>query len=221
MIYKDFILQNYEEIKQKLSNAVFGRRITLLAVSKGQTIEKIKVLIDQGHFSYGENKVQEAKSKWEVLKNEYVHIKLHLIGALQTNKAEEAVRLFDVIESLDRMKLVDALIKAEKKCSKKCEYFIQVNIGKEPQKAGVSLDELPLLFEYAHNSGLRITGLMCIPPEDKSPAPYFALMRKLSKRYGLENLSMGMSSDYELALSLGSTEVRVGTLLFGERRENL
>lgn len=190
----------------------------ILAVSKTYTAEAIIPFLQAGHLLFGENRVQEAAVKWPPLKKEYPHCKLHLIGALQTNKTDEAVTLFDVIESLDRPKLADALAKSMKKAHRRLPCYIQVNTGEEPQKSGIAPQQLEEFYHYSTETcGLTITGLMCIPPADENPAPHFALLTTLARRLNLPDISMGMSSDYALAASLGSTQVRIGSALFGER----
>jgi pyridoxal phosphate enzyme (YggS family) len=164
-----------------------------------------------------ENRVQEAASKWPALKERHPDVELHLIGQLQSNKAEEAVALFDVIHSVDRLTLVTALGKAMEKLGRAVPCFIQVNIGAEEQKGGCSVAELPDLLKAAQGAGIPVAGLMCIPPAELEAAPFFALLAELSARYGLAQLSMGMSDDFETAIMLGATHIRVGTALFGER----
>jgi hypothetical protein len=189
--------------------------VTLIAVSKTHDADAIRPLIAAGQRVFGENRVQEAEAKWPALKTS--DIELHLIGKLQSNKAEEAVALFDAIHSVDRPSLVSALAKAIEKTGRRPELFIQVNIGDEPQKGGVAVADLPALLESARAAGLPIAGLMCIPPADVEPAPYFALLAKLARPHRLAGLSMGMSGDYGTAVTIGATHVRVGTALFGER----
>ena len=191
----------------------------LIAVSKTQSVAAIEALIAEGHLEYGENRVQEAQEKWPALRERNPDIILHLIGQLQSNKAEEAVLLFDAIHSVDRPSLIAALGKAIEKTGRHPYCFIQVNIGDEPQKGGCAIAELPLLLEMARDAGLKPCGLMCIPPEGVEPAPYFALLAKLARRHGLSGLSMGMSADFETAILCGATHVRVGTALFGARNE--
>lgn len=188
---------------------------TLIAVSKTQPVEAIEPLIAQGQRDFGENRVQEAQAKWPALKARRPDIRLHLIGQLQSNKAEEAVGLFDAIHSLDRASLVDALGKAMAKAGRRPDCFVQVNIGDEAQKGGCAVAELPALLERARD--LPVAGLMCIPPDGVEAAPYFALLAKLARRHGLAGLSMGMSADYESAVMIGASHVRVGTALFGAR----
>ena len=191
--------------------------IHLIAVSKTRSVEDIAPLILQGQMLFGENRVQEAAQKWPVLKQQHSGIQLHLIGQLQSNKAEEAVALFDMIHSVDRLSLISALGKAMQKLQRAVPCFIQVNIGAEAQKGGCSVAELPELLKAAQESDIPVAGLMCIPPADVEAAPFFALLAELSARYGLPQLSMGMSDDFETAIMLGATHIRVGTALFGER----
>ena len=191
--------------------------IQLIAVSKTRSVEDIAPLILQGQMLFGENRVQEAAQKWPVLKQQHSGIQLHLIGQLQSNKAEEAVALFDMIHSVDRLSLISALGKAMQKLQRAVPCFIQVNIGAEVQKGGCSVAELPDLLKAAQESDIPVAGLMCIPPADVEAAPFFALLAELSARYGLPQLSMGMSDDFETAIMLGTTHIRLGTALFGER----
>jgi hypothetical protein len=191
--------------------------LTLIAVSKTHPPEAIQPLIEAGQRHFGENRVQEAQAKWPDLKAAHPGVRLHLIGRLQSNKAEEAVLLFDAIHSVDRPSLVAALGKAMGKAGKRPDCFIQVNIGDEAQKGGCAVAEIPALLESAREAALPVVGLMCIPPADLEPAPYFALLTKLARRHGLPALSMGMSADFETAVTIGATHVRVGTALFGER----
>jgi pyridoxal phosphate enzyme (YggS family) len=200
--------------------ALAGRKpedVTLIAVSKTHEADMIRPLIAAGQRVFGENRVQEAQSKWPALRAETPGIALHLIGQLQSNKAADAVELFDAIHSVDRPSLVEALASAIAKSGRRPDCFVQVNIGDEPQKGGVAVAELPALLETASAAGLPIAGLMCIPPADVEPAPYFALLAKLARRHGLAGLSMGMSADYPTAVTIGATHVRIGTALFGER----
>ena len=194
-----------------------GEDIHLIAVSKTRSAEDIAPLILEGQRLFGENRVQEAASKWPALKERHPDVELHLIGQLQSNKAEEAVALFDVIHSVDRLSLVTALGKAMEKLGRAVPCFIQVNIGAEEQKGGCSVAELPDLLKAAQGAGIPVAGLMCIPPAELEAAPFFALLAELSARHGLAQLSMGMSDDFETAIMLGATHIRVGTALFGER----
>lgn len=192
--------------------------VQLIAVSKTQAIDAIRPLIAAGQRHFGENRVQEAAGKWEVLRTETPNVRLHLIGQLQSNKAGEAVGLFDAIHSLDRSSLVTALARACAKAGKQPQLFVQVNIGDEEQKGGCAVANVAALLAEASAAGLVVTGLMAIPPADVSATPYFALLDELAERHGLPLRSMGMSGDYEAAVMLGATHVRVGTALFGSRR---
>ncbi|WP_338467375.1 YggS family pyridoxal phosphate-dependent enzyme [Novosphingobium sp. ZN18A2] len=191
--------------------------VTLVAVSKTHPAEAIEPLIHAGQRVFGENRVQEAQDKWPALIERHPSIELHLVGQLQSNKAEDAVRLFDCIHSLDRPSLVKALAKAMDKADRRVPCFVQVNIGEEDQKGGCPIDDLPALLEQAGDAGLPVIGLMCVPPLEVEPAPYFALMAKMAADNGLTGLSMGMSGDFETAVTLGATHVRVGSALFGAR----
>jgi pyridoxal phosphate enzyme (YggS family) len=191
--------------------------VTLVAVSKTQPAEAIAPLIEAGQRTFGENRVQEAQAKWPELRERYPHLQLHLVGQLQSNKAEEAVTLFDAIHSLDRPSLVTALAKAMDKAGRQLPCFVQVNIGAEEQKGGCAIGELDALLQQARTAGIPLAGLMCVPPLDIEPAPFFALLEKLAKDHGLPGRSMGMSGDFEAAIMLGATHVRVGTALFGAR----
>ncbi|MDC8755503.1 YggS family pyridoxal phosphate-dependent enzyme [Erythrobacter sp. sf7] len=191
--------------------------VTLIAVSKTKGVDAIQPLIDAGQRVFGENRVQEAAAKWPALREAHPDIELHLIGQLQSNKAEEAVALFDCIHSLDRPSLLTALAKAMDKAGRRVPCFVQVNIGDEEQKGGCPIADLPAFLEAVRAAGIPLAGLMCIPPADIEPAPFFALLAKLAADHGLKGLSMGMSGDYETAVMLGATHVRVGTALFGAR----
>jgi hypothetical protein len=191
--------------------------VELIAVSKTRSAAEIRPLLHADHRCFGENRVQEAAEKWPELRAEFPDVQLHLIGQLQSNKAEEAVALFDCIHSLDRMSLLDALAKAMVKYGRSLPCFVQVNIGKEPQKGGCAIAELPALLAAAKQRQVKVIGLMCLPPADVEPAPYFALLAELATRHGLSQLSMGMSDDFATAIQLGATHIRVGTALFGAR----
>ncbi|HPE48151.1 MAG TPA: YggS family pyridoxal phosphate-dependent enzyme [Hyphomonas sp.] len=189
----------------------------LVAVTKTQPDDAIEAILATGQRIFGENRVQEAEARWAHRRTQYPDLELRLIGPLQTNKAEDAVRLFDVIETLDRPKLVQSLAKAMEKAGRHVPVLIQVNTGEEPQKAGIAPADLQGLLQQAREAGLEVRGLMCIPPVDEPAGPHFALLAKLAKQAGLSVLSMGMSSDYATAARYGSTHVRVGTALFGAR----
>ena len=191
--------------------------VTLIAVSKTHDAPAIQPLIDAGQRVFGENRVQEAQGKWPALREAHPDIELHLIGQLQSNKAEEAVALFDVIHALDRPSLLTALAKAMDKAGRRVPCFVQVNIGDEAQKGGCPINELPAFLAAVRATEVPLAGLMCIPPADTEAAPFFALLAKLAADHDLEGLSMGMSGDYETAVMLGATHVRVGTALFGAR----
>jgi|TARA_R100000501_G_scaffold15113_1_gene27407 hypothetical protein len=194
-----------------------ARDVTLIAVSKMHDAEDVRPLLQAGHRHFGENRVQEAEGKWPPLLAEYPETVLHMIGQLQSNKAEQAVAMFDVIHSVDRPSLVKALGKAIVKLDRTPQFFVQVDIGEEPQKGGCAVDKLPDLLQKCADHGLDVVGLMCIPPADTEAAPYFALLRKLAEQQGLPLLSMGMSADFETAVMVGASHVRVGTALFGAR----
>jgi pyridoxal phosphate enzyme (YggS family) len=214
--------ERLNEVRSRIAKAAaLARReagdVTLIAVSKTHDAEEIAPLLRAGQRVFGENRVQEAQAKWPALKGEWPDVRLHLIGQLQSNKAEEAVALFDAIHSVDRPSLVAALGKAMEKAGRRPDCFLQVNVGDEAQKGGCPPAELPALIEAAEAAGLPVTGLMCIPPADVEPAPYFALLAKLARRHGLAGLSMGMSGDFETAVTIGASHVRIGTALFGAR----
>ncbi len=192
-------------------------RPQLVAISKTFDADAIRPLIAAGQRHFGENRVQEAQAKWPALLTETPGIVLHLVGQLQSNKAAEAITLFDVIHSVDRPSLVTALAKAQTAANKRPACYLQVNIGNEAQKGGCALADLPDLLAGARSAGLNVVGLMCVPPAAVEPAPFFALLAEHARRLALPGLSMGMSSDYETAALLGSTVVRVGSALFGMR----
>lgn len=192
--------------------------VTLVAVSKVHDAARIRPALEAGHRVFGENRVQEAEGKWPELRADFPDITLHLIGPLQTNKVKHAVRTFDVIETVDREKLARALAKEMDKQNKRLPVFVQVNTGAEEQKAGVAPADVDAFVALCRDDlGLDVRGLMCIPPVDEEPALHFALLAKLAARNGLAGLSMGMSGDYEAAIALGATHVRVGTAIFGTR----
>src|SRR5437588_2939437 len=193
-------------------------QVTLIAVSKTFDAAAIWPVIDAGQRVFGENRVQEAKAKWPGLISAYPGLALHLIGPLQSNKAKEAVALFDAIHSVDRPSICEALAKEINSQNRRPELFVQLNTGEEPQKAGVAPGEADAFIANCRDKyGLAISGLMCIPPVDEAPAPHFALTAKIAARNGLKNLSMGMSADFAVAIQLGATHVRVGSAIFGAR----
>ncbi|PBN44505.1 YggS family pyridoxal phosphate-dependent enzyme [Sphingobium sp. D43FB] len=194
-----------------------GEDITLIAVSKTQEADAIRPLIAAGQRVFGENRVQESQEKWPALRDEHPDIALHLVGQLQSNKAADAVALFDVIHSLDRPSLLTVLAKAMDAAGKRVPCYIQVNIGAEEQKGGCAIADVPALIAAARDADIPLLGLMAVPPADVEPAPYFALLAKMAREEGLPRLSMGMSGDYETAIMLGATDIRVGTALFGNR----
>ena len=191
--------------------------VMLVAVSKTRPANAITPLLEAGHRHFGENRVAEAQEKWPALRERWPDAVLHLIGQLQSNKAEDAVAAFDTIHSVDRPSLVTALARAMDKAGRRPACFIQVNIGDEPQKGGCATAHLPQLLAAARDAGLPVAGLMCLPPAGVEAAPYFALLAKLTREHGLAGLSMGMSDDFETAVTLGATHVRVGSALFGAR----
>jgi pyridoxal phosphate enzyme (YggS family) len=192
--------------------------VTLIAVSKTFDAEAILPVIDAGQRTFGENRVQEAKAKWPALVSAHPGIALHLIGPLQSNKAREAVALFDAIHSVDRPSICEALAKEINSQNKRPELFVQINTGEEPQKAGIAPGEADAFIAGCRDTyGLVISGLMCIPPVNEAPAPHFALTAKIAARNGLKSLSMGMSADFAVAIQMGATHVRVGSAIFGAR----
>jgi len=211
-------IQNLNDIKDKITqNNQSYSNINIIAVSKTFPIEKIAPLLNYGHKDFGENKVQEAIEKWSEIKSNDNSIKLHLIGKLQTNKVKYALKIFDYIHSLESKKLAKKIAEEQLKLSKKIKIFIQVNIGSEEQKSGVSVEELEDLYKYSISLNLDIIGLMCIPPEDKNPDDYFKKLNSLNNSLGLNELSMGMSSDYISAINNNATYLRIGSEIFGKR----
>jgi len=209
-------------VRERIAHAArIARRqpedITLVAVSKTHPAEAIQPLIAAGQRHFGENRVQEAQAKWPALREAEPTLQLHLVGQLQSNKADDAVALFDCIHSLDRPSLVAALAKAMDKAARRVPCFVQVNIGAEAQKGGCPIADLPALLADARTADLPVIGLMCVPPAAIEPAPFFALLDKLAADHGLPGRSMGMSDDFETAVMLGATHVRVGSALFGTR----
>ena len=214
----NIVVERYTKIKSNIVSLKPIKPVNIIAVSKTFPLEHIHPLIEHGHIHYGENKVQEAMAKWSEKKATNQNLKLHMIGKLQSNKAKDAVKIFDYIHSLDSQKLADALAKHQKNLNKEIEYFIQVNIGNEIQKSGIPVSELDPFYNYCVNEiNLKIIGLMAIPPNDNNSAKYFESLNQLNKSLALENLSMGMSSDYVDAIKHGATFVRIGSSIFGAR----
>ena len=210
------------QVKSEIAKAAeyCGRKaddVTLVAVSKTHPAAEILPLLRAGHRVFGENRVQEAAEKFPALREQYLDLKLHLIGGLQTNKVKEAVALFDVIETVDRVELAEKLAAEMEKQGRTLPCFVQVNTGEEPQKGGVVPRETISLVEKCRELRLNVVGLMCIPPVDDEPSPHFAFLKKLARQAGVKELSMGMSADYPLAVQQGATFVRVGTAIFGAR----
>ncbi len=216
-------LERLAIVKNRVARAQarFGpppQKVTLVAVSKTFPAPEIRPLLAGGHRVFGENRVQEALGKWPDLKQDYDGIELHLIGPLQTNKAREAVKLFDVIETVDREKLARTLAREMKNTGRQLECFVQVNIGNETQKAGIEAENaLEFVKTCRDKYALNVTGLMCIPPLEEAPGPYFARLNTIARQAGVKKLSMGMSADFEVAIEMGATHIRVGSLLFGQR----
>ena len=211
---------NLDAMRMNMARAakLAGRKasdVGLIAISKTRSGDEIRPLLMAGQRDFGENRVQESEAKWPELRAEFPDVTLHLVGQLQSNKADEAVALFDVIHSVDRLSLIAALAKAQDRQGKRPRCFIQVNIGDEPQKGGCAVADLPGLLSAA--APLDVVGLMAVPPEGLEAAPYFAFLAKLARDHGLSELSMGMSGDFETAIMLGATQVRIGTALFGAR----
>ena len=214
------ILRNLQEIQQEIysKNNYKNKLVKLIAVSKNFQMDKIKPLIENGHIHFGENKVQEAINKWEIIKDQIKDLKLHMIGRLQKNKVKNAVRLFDYIHSLDNLKLAEKISLEQKKNSKNLKIFIQINIGNEEQKSGIQIEQLENFYNICvKNLNLDIIGLMCIPPENQDVRPFFKKMKELNNNLGLKELSMGMSSDYLEAIEFGASFVRIGSKIFGKR----
>jgi pyridoxal phosphate enzyme (YggS family) len=212
------IIERFEKIKSIITSAKPIKPVNIIAVSKTFSIDHIQPLLDYGHNHFGENKVQEAIAKWSAVKKLKQDVKLHMIGKLQSNKAKDAVKLFDYIHSLDNQKLADALSKHQNNLGKNLKYFIQVNIGNEIQKSGIPVEELDPFYNYCINEiKLKIIGLMVIPPNDKNSEKYFKSLNQLNKSLALDHLSMGMSADYINAIKYESTFVRIGSSIFGAR----
>ena len=212
------IVESFNKIKSNIENLKPTKQVNIVAVSKTFSLEHIKPLIDYGHTHFGENKVQEAKSKWQEYKKKNQNLNLHMIGKLQSNKAKNAIELFDYIHSLDNQKLADILSNTQKNINKFLKYFIQVNLANETQKSGISVNELDGFFNYCtREKNLEVLGLMILPPNNDNSKKYFQLLDNLNKNLALKELSMGMSSDYLEAVKFNSTFVRIGSQIFGQR----
>ncbi|URK16720.1 YggS family pyridoxal phosphate-dependent enzyme [Thalassospira sp. GO-4] len=220
---KSDVAENLAEIQRNINAACIAAKrdpaeVTLVCVSKNHEADHVRKALLEGRRVFGENRVQEAAGKWPGLREEFPDIELHLIGPLQTNKLKDAVALFDVIETVDRPKLANALAKHRDKTGECPDLFIQINTGEEEQKAGIAPKDADAFIRMCREElELPIKGLMCIPPVDEEPAPHFALLGKIAQKHGLKIKSMGMSGDYEAAIAIGATHVRVGTAIFGSR----
>jgi pyridoxal phosphate enzyme (YggS family) len=215
-------LEKLNLIKNKVNEIINKKQLNInpkiIVVTKKFSLNKIKPLLESGHVHYGENKIQEAEEKWSEAKNVYTNLKLHMIGKLQTNKAKKAVKLFDYIHSLDSEKLALKIFQFEKELNKKTKLFIQINIAKEEQKSGITLNEIENFYDYCTNKlSLNIIGLMCLPPVTSNSQTYFKLLKVTADKLKLNDLSMGMSSDFENAILEGSTYLRLGTAVLGSR----
>ena len=218
-------LQKLDLIKNKIKEIVDRKQLKtvpeIIAVTKTFDLEKIEPLLNSGHIHYGENKVQEAEKKWSDVKKKNKEIQLHMIGKLQSNKDKKAVQIFDYIHSLDNEKLAIKISQSEKELNKKIKLFIQINLGEENQKSGISLNNIESFYSFCLKElSLNIIGLMCLPPINSDSNQYFEILKKTSEKLNLKDLSMGMSSDYENAILKGSTYLRLGTVIFGERNSN-
>ena len=214
----NIIVERFNKIKSNIEKLKPKKSVNIVAVSKTFSLSHIQPLIDYGHIHYGENKVQEATSKWNEIKKMKKNINLHMIGKLQSNKVKNALEIFNYIHSLDNQKLADILVKNQNNLNKKLKYFIQVNIGGELQKSGIPVNELDAFYNYCVKEvKLDVIGLMIIPPNDTNTKKYFRSLNELNNSLALNELSMGMSADYEEAVDNGSTFVRIGSLIFGSR----
>ena len=214
------IVESFKKIQLNINKINTDKKVNIIAVSKTFPTEYIQPLIDYGHLHFGENKVQEAVSKWTAIKKDNEKIKLHMVGKLQSNKAKDAIKLFDYIHSLDSQKLADVLSKHQLSLDKQLKYFIQVNIGNEIQKSGVSINEIDSFYNYCVKSAkLDVIGLMIIPPNNKNTKVYFKSINELNQSLALKELSMGMSADYKDAIQYGATFVRIGSSIFGSRSQ--
>ena len=212
------IIERFKKIQSNIASLELKKPVNIIAVSKTFPLEHIQPLVNHGHIHYGENKVQEALAKWADLKKNNQNLKLHMIGKLQSNKAKDAVKIFDYIHSLDSQKLADALAKHQKSMNKNLNYFIQVNLGNEIQKSGIPVSELDAFYNYcSKEKNMNILGLMAIPPNDDNTDKYFRSVSELNASLGFKELSLGMSSDYQLALNFKATYLRIGSAIFGKR----
>ena len=214
----DIVVESFNKIKSNIIDSKMKNSAQIIAVSKTFDLKHIMPLIDYGHLHYGENKVQEAESKWKEIKKIKPELKLHMVGKLQSNKAKKAVEIFDYIHSLDNQKLADVLSKSQNLLNKSINYFIQVNIGNEQQKSGVPYGEVDAFYNYcSKEKNMNILGLMAIPPNDDNTDKYFRSVSELNASLGFKELSLGMSSDYQLALNFKATYLRIGSAIFGKR----
>ena len=215
-------IKNLIYIQNEIKSKIFEYKIkdynpNIIAISKTFKIDHILPLIKYGHIHFGENKIQEAMDKWPEIKNENIQIKLHMVGKLQTNKVKFAIKIFDYIHSVDNIKLAKKISDEQKKNNKKPKIFIQINIGNEPQKSGISKSEIKLFYNYCKDLDLDVIGTMCLPPNDNKAEIYFSEMKKINQGLGLNEISMGMSDDYLIALKYHSTFLRIGSKIFGQR----
>ena len=215
-------IKNLIYIQNEIKSKIFEYKIkdynpNIIAISKAFKIDHILPLIKYGHIHFGENKIQEAMDKWPEIKNNNIQIKLHMVGKLQTNKVKFAIKIFDYIHSVDNIKLAIKISDEQKKNNKKPKIFIQINIGNEPQKSGISTSEIKFFYNYCKDLGLNVIGTMCLPPNDNKAEIYFSEMKKLNQEIGLNEISMGMSDDYLIALKYHSTFLRIGSKIFGQR----
>ncbi len=212
------IIERFNKIKFNIEKVPSDISRTIIAVSKTFSLDHVMPLINHGHMHYGENKVQEAEAKWLQIKNKKKDLKIHMVGKLQSNKAKKAVQIFDYIHSLDSQKLADVLAKSQNSINKSIKYFIQVNLGNEIQKSGISYNEVDAFYNYCvKEKNLNVLGLMAIPPNDNKSEEYFKSISELNASLGLKQLSIGMSSDYMKAINYKSTHLRIGSSIFGER----
>jgi len=210
-------VKNLIHIKQEIKSNNNSKNPSIIAVSKTFKMDHILPLIEYGHFQFGENKVQEALEKWSEIKSKNDKIQLHMLGKLQSNKVKHALKIFDFIHSLDSTKLANKISTEQKKLNKKPKLFIQINIGDEPQKSGIKINEFEQFYDYCKKLELEIIGTMCLPPEEKDPGIFFSKMKELNDRFEIPELSMGMSNDYVIATSHMSTYLRIGSKIFGIR----